>query len=329
MTATLRVEAAGPLTTIQDGGRTGYLRFGVPASGAIDRLAFTAANVALGNPTDAALVEVSAGGITLVGAGEPVDFALCGGDFTADIDGRSLGGWLVHTLEPGQRLRVRSGGGSNWACLAFSGQLIAGGWLGSRSTHALSNLGGGAVREGEALVIERPRVGAKAGRLPRPSPPPIEIVRIIPGPQEQFFDGDALAALTGQPFSAGAAFDRMGRSINGPALPPLSLGMPSQPVVRGALQVDGAGLTTLLLADHQTTGGYPKIATVIDADIDHVAQLVPGSAIQFEHVSQVRAIAIAKEAYTATQDYLRAITNRLGFEERLRSLNLIDGMWSS
>lgn len=326
MSASLHIEHAGPLTSIQDGGRRGYMRFGVPVSGPVDRLAFAAANAALGNAPGSALIELSAGGITLRCAGAALAFALCGGDFTAEIDGRLLGGWLVEKLEPGQLLRVRGGTAGNWAYLAFPGRIAAADWLGSKATHALSGLGGGMVRKGANILIDDVRTSRlSSGPLPSIAPPPIETVRIVLGPQEQFFAPESLAHLTGERFRAGAALDRMGRRLDGPALPPVSLDMPSEPAVRGALQADGAGQLTLLLADHQTIGGYPKIATVVDMDIDRIAQLPAGAPLRFELVSQADAIAMMRGAMSQ-QELVQMVTNRQDFDERLRTVNLIDGM---
>ncbi|NIJ35980.1 allophanate hydrolase [Sphingopyxis panaciterrae] len=326
MTASLHIENAGPLTSVQDGGRRGHMRFGVPASGPVDRFAFAAANAALGNAPGAALLEISAGGIALRCAGEALAFALCGGDFTAEIDGRSLGGWLVERLEPGQRLRIKGGAAGNWAYLAFSGRIDTDVWLGSQATHALSGLGGGILRPGAAIVVEDVRTGGqRPGPLPAIAASPIETARIVLGPQERFFAPASLEHLANTTFHAGAAFDRMGRKFEGPALPPLSLDMPSEPAVRGALQVDGAGQLTLLLADHQTIGGYPKIAVVVEIDIDRIAQLPAGAPLRFEILSQAEAIALMRRA-AREEDLLKRIASRPDLDERLRTINLIDGM---
>lgn len=326
MVARIHIDAAGPLTSVQDGGRPGYMRFGVPASGPVDRLAFAAANVSVGNSAGSPMLEISAGGLTLRCSGDPISFALCGGDFMAEVDGVALGDWVIATLVPGQQLRIRGGVAGNWACLAFAGLLGASNWLGSRSTHALSGLGGGMIRAGDTLSVDGPRIVDRLGPVSLVSSPPIENVRIVLGPQERFFSDASITALTRGMFTAGAAFDRMGRRLDGDSLPPLSLDMPSEPAVRGALQVDGAGQLTLLLADHQTTGGYPKIATVVDVDIDRLAQLPTGAAFRMELVSQAQAIEISRAATASDRAALQQIATRLSFAERLYESNLIDGV---
>ncbi len=322
----LVIEAAGPLTTIQDGGRPGYMRFGVPRSGPVDRLAFAAVNAALANPPGSNVIEISGGGISIRGGEAPVAFALAGGDFTATIDGVAIGGWVTAVLPPGGRLTVRDGAAGNWACLAFAGRMVASQWLGSAATHALAGLGGGRVAAGQAIEIDAatPRLPGTAS-LP---PPPVGggDIRVVIGPQERFFAAEGLAALAAGPWRIGAAFDRMGVVLDGPPLLPTSLAMLSEPLVRGTLQVNGSGTATVLLADHQATGGYPRIATLISADVDRVAQLRPGSALRFVAVSVDEAIAAARRQQADVADWLAGVAHPATLEQRLFASNLIDGV---
>jgi allophanate hydrolase len=165
--------------------------------------------------------------------------------------------------------------------------------------------------------------------LPPIEPPPIEEVRVVLGPQQRFFSSQANEQLINSDFVVGTAFDRMGRKLEGPRLPPLSLDMPSEPAVRGSLQVDGEGALTVLLADHQTTGGYPKIAVVIDPDIDRLAQLESGRRVRFRAVSQAEGIAIVRQEFAAAEMRLRQLARRETFSERLQSASLISGMVSA
>ncbi len=323
--AVLRVEMAGPLTTIQDAGRPGHRRFGVTPSGPVDRLGFAAAHAGLGNPPGGAAIELSHGGIVLRCIEGDVGFALAGGDFAARLDDVALGGWTTGVLRPGSRLVIRDGKAGNWATLAFAGVLEARHWLGSAATLALAELGGGRLTAGDTLAI-----AARTPAAPQPiAPPPAETgpIRVVLGPQEQFFAPESIAALLSQPWAAAAAFDRMGLVIDGPALPPLSVTMLSAPLLRGAIQVNGAGTPTILTADHQTTAGYPRIATVIDTDVDRAAQLRPGESLRFAAVTVAEAIAIARRSAVARAAWLAGVAAGQGsLADRLASANLIDGV---
>ncbi len=322
MTVRLRIDAAGPLTSVQDAGRRGAMRFGVPRSGPIDRFAFTAA-LAAAEPGDGTALELSLGGLTLTGLEGEIGFALCGAAFTAEIDGRLLGSWCRANLSPGQRLRVRQSGG-NRAYLAFSGSTTAPPWLGSRATHALSGLGGGMVRAGDGLEFEAARPASPAAlSAPVSGSGPIGIVI---GPQERYFAAEALDRLCAEPFIASATFDRMGRALDGPPLVPLRLDMPSEPALPGCLQLTGDGRMTMLLADHQTTGGYPKIARVISADIDRLAQLEAGTAFRFEAVSVEEALRRRRALATAQAEALRRLIPSDDLAARLLGSNLVGGV---
>ncbi|MDT9598768.1 5-oxoprolinase subunit C family protein [Sphingosinicella rhizophila] len=321
------VEKAGPLTTIQERGRTGYMRFGVPHSGPIDRLAFAAANAGIGNKEGAALIEVSLGGISLVCAEGSVGFCVCGGDFTAEVEGSPLGSWATGILHAGMRLRIKEGALGNWAYLAFGGDLLAPSWLGSRATHLLAGLGGGRVGTGREIIVEAAPLPKEAHALPKPELRPIEDAMIVMGPQDRYFPETARSAVTGSPFTASAKFDRMGRVMEGQPLVPERLDIASEPAVRGSLQIDGEGRLTILLADHQTIGGYPKIATVVGSDVDRIAQLPTGAALRFHPVPVEEATARWRNHAEAARRYLAdAATGWRPFGERLMASNLIDGV---
>ncbi len=327
MIARLRIEAAGPLTSVQDAGRRGAMRFGVPRSGPIDRFAFAAALAAAQPakvPDCTAAIEVSLGGLTLTCLEGEIGFALCGAGFTGEIDGRQIGSWCRATLGPGQRLRVRQGGG-NWAYIAFSGSTTAPAWLGSRATHALSGLGGGMVRAGNVLEF-RDALTLEAAALEAPAASSAAPIGIIIGPQERFFAAHALDELCTAPFTATGTFDRMGRALQGPPLVPLRLDMPSEPALPGCLQLTGDGRMTMLMADHQTTGGYPKIARVISADIARLAQMEAGAAFGFEVVYAEEATARLRRQMAAEAEALRGLVPASSLAERLSGANLVGGV---
>lgn len=324
MIARLRIDMAGPLTTVQDAGRRGAMRFGVPRSGPIDRLAFTAA-LAAARPDCGTALELSLGGLTLTCLEGEIGFALCGGEFTAEIDGRALGSWCRAMLGPGQRLRVRQGSG-NWAYLAFAGASSAPSWLGSRATHALSGLGGGMVCAGQVLDFLDARP-LDLALLQAPAVPPQNgPIGVVIGPQERYFAGDAPERLCTETFIATGTFDRMGRTLDGPPLRPIRLDMPSEPAMRGCLQIAGNGRMTMLMADHQTTGGFPKIATVISADIERLAQLPAGCELCFEAVTADEAAARLRRAANSRAAFLKSLVPAASLEERLREANLVGGV---
>ncbi|OWK28170.1 biotin-dependent carboxyltransferase family protein [Sphingomonas mucosissima] len=321
--ARLRIEAAGPLTSIQDAGRPGWRRFGVPPSGPVDRRAFAAAVSAAGGHGTA--VEFSLGGLTLVAEGEPLAAAITGAA-SADVNGVEIGGWCVVTLQPGARCRIRAAG-DNWGYLAVAGRIDVPEWLGSRSTHLIAGLGGGRIEAGTTLVVREPRSDLASVAIPQPPDPgPITVARAIPGPQQRFFSADAQVSLTTATFAASSRFDRMGMVLDGPLLPPLRIDMPSEPAVRGALQIDGDGRMSLLTADHQTTGGYPRIAVVIDPDIDRVAQLPAGATIRLEMIDEAEAIAQTRAAHRQTTQWLSRVKAGCRPRPPLMMANLVDGV---
>lgn len=324
MTARIIFEAAGPLTTIQDRGRPGAMRFGVPPSGPVDRLAFAAAMAMTGTP-DGWAFELSHGGCTISCHEGEIGFALCGGGFLADIDGDEPRSWRQGTLHAGQRLRIRALAG-NWAYLAFAGEHHAPRWLGSSATHASSGLGGGLVTAGAAFDFAAPRPLEPTKYAPPPSPEPHAPIAAVLGPQDRHFPADAIEHLAQAAFTASHRFDRMGRGLDGPPLVPASIAMPSEPALRGCLQANGDGALTVLLADHQTTGGYPKIATVISADVDRLAQLPSGEALRFEIVAPREALRRTRTAAAAHAIWLRSLAQPGRLDERLWASNLVDGV---
>ena len=311
MTARLTVAFAGPHVTVQDGGRPGLARFGVPRSGAMDRLALAAANLAVGNAPGAAAIEVSLGGLQLDCVGGPISFAVAGGGFIVEHGGQKGGSWQVVTLQPGERLVIRRGPWGAWCYLAFAGGLVTKPWLGSAATHSQSGFGGGRVVTGDELSVEAPRfVATQALPCPAFARPLTQIAATL-GPQERFFAPDQIAAFEGAIWRLSGAYDRMGVRLTGPLLPPdAPLDMPSEPVARGSVQVAGDGVATVLLADHQTTGGYPKLATVLDADLDRFAQLRPGDAFRFRLLAAEAALSHARMIGGMHTRWLEALGQR-------------------
>lgn len=330
-TAIFTVTFAGPHTSFQDAGRFGSMRFGVPASGPMDRLAHAAANLAIGNPSDATAIEMARGGLVMTCDAGAVTVAVTGGDMVVDhADERTnekTVGWSALSLRPGQRLTIKPGTWGGWAYLAVAGGFDASRWLGSAATHSMSGFGGGAVRTGQQIVVDDATVRSdREGEIPMPSwTRPTGDVRVVMGPQDHHFTESALAAFGSSAFRLTDASDRMGVRLDGPPLALRDvLSIPSEPIVRGSIQVAGDGVPTILLADHQTTGGYPKIATVIGADVDRVAQMRSGDEIRFLSVRPDEAIGIVRATHDRESDFLDQIAGPgRTLAHRLRAIDII------
>lgn len=311
--ASFIVTHVGPHTSIQDSGRPGLMRFGVPASGPMDRTAFAIANTALGNATVPPAIEISMGGLQLDCVEGSVTIALAGGGFQVSIDQSSFGSWAVATVHAGSKLVVKPGPWGSWTYLAFAGNLQAKRWLGSAATHSQSGFGGGQITKGQRLVIENAEVrDERCGNIPCPVfARPRTSVRVVLGPQDRFFGTDTISALLSQPFSLTDAYDRMGVRLAGPSLRPIGkLDMPSEAIVRGSIQVAGDGHPTVLLTDHQTTGGYPKIATVIADDVDCFVQLRSRDRVVFESITPRMAIEAAGIRRRSREQFLARLIHR-------------------
>ncbi|NPD17507.1 biotin-dependent carboxyltransferase family protein [Xinfangfangia sp. D13-10-4-6] len=308
--AQLRITFAGPHVSLQDGGRPGWARFGVPQSGAMDRVALAAANTAIGNPAGATVIEISRGGLHLECLLGEVGFSLAGGGFILEHGSKRCGSWRRGQLCRGEKLVIRPGLWGSWCYLAFSGDFDRPAWLGSQATHGPSGLGGGRLLSGEELRI----ANAKPQRnLPAVIPCPVFArarprLRIVPGPQERFFGTEALDALHHGKWSTTGASDRMGTRLSGPFIAPSAqLNMASEPLSRGSVQVAGDGVATILMADHQTTGGYPRIATVLDCDLDGFAQTTPMQSIQFVTVAPSEAINLSRQHISNCDRYIQRL----------------------
>ena len=332
MTTGLRVLFAGPSVTLQDGGRRGWLRFGVSGSGPMDRLAHAIANRSVGMPTEAAAVEVSLGGAEFSAEGGAMAVAIVGGQFDVRLDGRVLPPAVLVTLEPGAALSIRPGSSGAWCYLAIAGQVDVPQIMGSVATHTRSGLGGidgRALAAGDYLPI-RPRVwsGYREAEIDAPKLHP-DAVRVVFGPQDDYFDPEQRANFLRGPWIVSGRSDRMAYLLEGePLRHAKSFNIVSDAVVMGAVQVPGDGLPIVLMADRQTTGGYPKIATVIGADFANLAQLRPGASFTFTAVSIHEAV----EARRAEQGLLiggaamRPLVRTDLSSEFLLSTNLIGGV---
>ena len=286
----IHVLRPGLFTTIQDLGRYGYQRFGVSVSGAMDRWALVVGNRLLGNPDNAAGLEMTIHGPELFFE-QTVALAITGADLSPSSDGRALPLWTVVAIPAGSRLQFgpRRQGARAYVTMAggVDGALI----LGSRSTHVSSGLGGlsgRALQKGDRLGVgTEETVGLQyVGRaLPashRPHYLNSPTVRVVPGSHVDHFTPEALHVLTGNSYHVTSESNRMGYRLRGAELMHrASADIVSDAVTFGTIQVPGDRQPILLMADCQTTGGYATLATMIAADHSLAAQLCPGDNLSF------------------------------------------------
>jgi biotin-dependent carboxylase-like uncharacterized protein len=330
MTAALELRAAGPAVSLQDAGRFGLMRFGVTAAGPMDPLAFATANRAVGAPADAVSIEISLGGLEVSAIDATLPVALAGGAFDISLNGVALPSSVRLALEPGARLRVRAGAAGAWCYLAVGGRIDVAPMLGSVATHVRSGLGGlrgRALAAGDVLPV-RELAPVEPGALPFAAPwleRPGELIRIILGPQVDYFAADQIAALCDGPWILSPRSDRMAYILDGPRLRHArGFNIVSDGIALGGIQVPGDGQPIVLMADRQVTGGYPKIATVIGPDLGRLAQNRPGARFRFAVVTIADAVAARRAERAALQAGPRDALS----SERLLGINLIGGVTS-
>ncbi len=281
MTA-LEVISPGPLALVTDLGRPGLAHLGVTGSGAFDRAAHALANRLVANATGAATVEVTLGGFHARVRGGAVDIAVTGADCHPCADGTPFGLGGVHRLREGQLLTLGAPAAGMRGYLAVRGGIEVEPVLGSRSHDTLSGLGPPPLRAGDLLPVGRP-----GGEFPAVDLAPVGpvaagpvTVRVLFGPRDDWF-ADPRALLRTQ-WHVSDRSDRVGLRLTGEPLAARWPGrqLPSEGMVRGAVQVPPDGRPVILGPDHPVTGGYPVIAVVADADTDALAQLRPGQPLR-------------------------------------------------
>ncbi len=299
----IQVSAPGMFTTVQDLGRFGYGPLGVSPSGAADPMALRIGNLLAGNSESAAALEMTLLGGTFVFPEGGVA-VLTGSDFGATIDGQPAPMWTAVEIRPGQMLRTGPTKSGARCYLCVAGGIAVKMLLGSASTHILTGLGGfegRPLRKGDVLETG-PRVGparsivqsALARLMPR------KALRATVGPQTDWFSRAAMDRFYGSVYTVTEDSNRMGLRLQGAELEtPQSGQMTSEGVSLGAIQVAAGGQPIILFVEQQTTGGYPKIANIISADLPSVGQLRPRDEIRFEFVPPETARALIREREAA------------------------------
>jgi biotin-dependent carboxylase-like uncharacterized protein len=310
----LVISAIGPASSVQDGGRHGAQRYGLTPCGAMDRLALAAANTLVGNPPFAAAIEIGPFGAAFTAREGAVRLALAGASRNADIAGRAVASDTSMTLAEGETLTLGFARGGSFSYLAIEGAIAGEPMFGSLSVNARAGLGSPYPRPLQAgdELQTKTAGGATERRIDLPAAPAGPI-RVVMGPQDDEFDDAAKQLLLDSEWRISATSDRMGYRLEGPVLKHLhGHNIVSDGTVDGSIQVPGNGAPIVLMPDRGTTGGYPKIATVITADLGRFAQTPTGTGFRFKAIGMAEAQDEFRKFATllkALPDRLRAIEN--------------------
>jgi biotin-dependent carboxylase-like uncharacterized protein len=317
----LRVLRAGPLATVQDRGRFGLGALGYGTAGAMDPEGLEIANALVGNDPAAAALELTLDGGEFEAIGD-LTIAIAGADLTPLIDDAPATLYRACALRDGARLRFGARRSGLRAYLAVAGGIATPEILGSRATDLVARLGGvegRALRAGVMLPVGPRRVeaGWAIERPPAPQHADLLTVRIVWGPQDDWFDDEARARFTGELFGISPRSDRTGIRLEGaPVMPAHRADLASEGVVAGAIQVPSDGHPIVLLADGRGIGGYPKIAAVIGADLHLLGQATAGTRVRFSALT----LSEARQAALAQQARLRTLPLRPAPELAVRCL---------
>jgi len=306
----IRILDAGPQTTVQDLGRTGQMRYGIPPSGPVDRFAFVLANRLVGNADAAAVLECTLMGprfeVTAAGS-----IAVTGADMPVSVNGRDAAGWATLTVKPGDVVKLGSARTGVRSYIGFAGGLDVPLVLGSRSTYLRGRVGGlqgRALKKGDELAVfqsgsVRPRRVAQ-GAIPDYTGEPT--IRAVLGPQADRFTPEGLGALFGGRYEVLPQSDRMGSRLRGPRIDHArGHDIISDGIALGSIQVPGDGQPIVLLVDRQSTGGYTKVATICSSDIWRVGQARPGQSLRFQSIGVEEAHRLLRQAYAALEAAVR------------------------
>lgn len=300
--STMEIVSPGLLTTVQDLGRFGYQRYGIPVCGALDSVSLRIANILVGNRDHQAGLEITAIGPT-IRFGDDATIAVVGADLEPTLNGGPMRAWESVRVTAGSVLSFGAPMDGLRAYLAVAGGIDVPLVMDSRATDIKGGFGG---FEGRALapgdVLSAGHSPHPASALPSRLPPEISrqptygqdfSIRVIFGPQDEAFTRAGVSTLMSSEYTVSNDADRTGYRLDGPTIEHIGgADIVSDGTALGSVQVPGSGTPIILLADRGTTGGYTKIATVVSADIGLLAQAMPGAKIRFEEVSVEEAHAI-------------------------------------
>jgi len=335
MNESLMVHDPGLFATIQDLGRWGYLRFGVSNSGAMDKVSLQIANMLVGNDPTEAVIEFTVIGGTYEIAANECRIAIAGAYFPVTIDGKAASAYTSYTLGRGSRVAIGCTKSGMRGYLAVSGGFDLSPTLGSLSTHVRYELGGlngkplepdckiplrnSDVSPGEDLHLDSTLMPSAGGPI-----------RVVLGPQDDYFTEAGKETFLSSKYRVTNQCDRMGYRLEGPEIEHVEdFNIVSDGIATGSIQVPGNRQPIILLSDRQTTGGYPKIATVITSDLHRLAQMEPGDTVSFKAIS----VEEAEDEYFQLLDsldkideYLKSASSEARNTYRLLIRNLIDGV---
>jgi 5-oxoprolinase (ATP-hydrolysing) subunit C len=310
----LVVASIGPASSVQDGGRHGAQRYGLTPSGAMDRLGLAAANTLVGNEPFAAAIEIGPFGAKFTARDGAVRVALSGAPRSADIAGRAAVFGTSMTIAEGETLNLGFAKGGAFSYLAIEGGIEGEPMFGSLAVNARTGLGSPYPRPLQAGdVLQTKAASSTAERRIELPPAATGPIRVVLGPQDDEFSDEAKALFLGSEWKISATSDRMGYRLEGPVIEHLhGHNIVSDGTVDGSIQVPGNGAPIVLMADRGTSGGYPKIATLITTDLGRFAQIPAGTGFRFRAVPMAEAQAELKkftELLRTLPDRLRGIEN--------------------
>jgi 5-oxoprolinase (ATP-hydrolysing) subunit C len=312
----LLVAAIGPASSVQDSGRHGAQRYGLTPSGAMDHLALAAANTLVGNKPLSAAIEIGPFGASFTARDGAVRLALSGASRNADISGRAVAMDTSMTLADGETLTLGFARGGSFSYLAIEGGIAGEPVFGSLAVNARAGLGSPYPRPlqaGDELQTAAAS-GATERRIELPAIADAPI-RVVMGPQDDEFDDVQKKLFLDSEWKISPTSDRMGYRLEGPVIKHLhGHNIVSDGTVDGSIQVPGNGAPIVLMPDRGTSGGYPKIATLITADFGRFAQTQAGKVFQF------RAVGVA-EAQNEARKFAALLRT---LPDRLRSIESFD-----
>ena len=306
----------GFITTIQDMGRTGYQEFGVPAAGVMDTMAFRKANILVGNDENEAALEITLMGPMFTFTSDNI-IAVTGGNLGAKLNGKDIPMYQAVLAKKGDTMSFMGIKSGSRAYVAFAGGLDVPVVMGSKSTHLKSNLGGFEGRKlgpGDEIEFTAPKTA-----LPNMSKRTVPAddyskasctLRVILGPQDDCFTEAGIKTFLSSTYTLTNEADRMGLRFEGEKIEHKNGGdIITDGISFGAVQVPSHGQPIVMMADHQTTGGYTKIAGIISADLPKAAQLKPGCKVNFQQVS----VEEAQDIYVKELEELKALKEKLDY----------------